>query len=128
MRTGAEYRQQQQQEEESRLSIQATRVFIVREALSHYNQAIYTLAIYANNWNYAHIYTIYTIHKFLRLKWFAFEVSIVRERARARIRCDFSWNARAVAVAVDVDVCVALTMASLLYTGYRSFLPELKRT
>lgn len=51
------------------------------------------------------------------------EVSIVRQRAR----CEFSRNTRAVAVAVTVDVSVAVdvavTMASILYTGYRSFLP-----
>lgn len=53
------------------------------------------------------------------------EVSIVRQRAR----CEFSRNTRAVAVAVTVDVsvavdvAVAVTMASILYTGYRSFLP-----
>lgn len=55
------------------------------------------------------------------------EVSIVRQRAR----CEFSRNTRAVAVAVAVtvdvsvavDVADAVTMASILYTGYRSFLP-----
>lgn len=48
---------------------------------------------------------------------------------RQRARCEFSRNTRAVAVAVavtvDVSVAVdvAVTMASILYTGYRSFLP-----
>lgn len=135
---GKEEKKKQREDQFQRISIVdsgRTRVFIVREALAWYVwyielyiQFTYALRIIPTTIGSMHTY-IQSIQYIQYISSSAqvirIEVSIVRQRAR----CEFSWNTRAVVVAVTVDVsvavdvAVAVTMASILYTGYRSFLP-----